>query len=93
MLWVGDAPPANAAGKCVLWIGGISVGQPPTGETPLQHWQRAKANWEAANRYEDQAKEKLDELTTGRVIEDYMAAEKELESAKCKDVCQPGASK
>jgi hypothetical protein len=77
--------------SCVLWVPPIVVGAPPTSETPLQHWQRAKRNWEEANKYYQEAVDKLGELTTEVVIDDYVRAEKDLEKAQCKDVCKPGA--
>lgn len=74
---------------CVIELKNLGLKPIALHESPLQRWQRAKANFDTALKTEESLSNDVRNCTTGRVIGEYLDAEKALQNAGCTKVCAP----
>jgi hypothetical protein len=73
----------------IVTIPAFTLTPAPPGESPLARWKRTKADWDRANKVEEDAIGQVQHSVAFPAIEAYTAAEDALQKAQCDKVCVP----
>jgi hypothetical protein len=76
----------------------VTLQEPPAlaaavpGEKPIERWRRTKANWEAMEKWQEDADAQIGDLTLPS-FEEYQVAEQALATVPCDKLCTPAGAK